>query len=156
MAYEENGELALQQMLHNHFMWQRADTRQALHDVAWAVVKNDKHADLMAANLFNGVREDFAKKHPDWFKDEDDKSSSPPGGPLTEADIEQLAPTEEWAGGKEVTTFSPTGEPVTKADIDSLESRLSEILQSLNIRLGTVWWFSLGTLVGVGLSFVYR
>lgn len=128
-AYEKDGELAFQEMVHNKHLWKRANKRQALHDVAWSVVNNDKHSDLMAANIFNGVRERFAKEHPDWFRDEEDFTPEPSDEPVTKADLEALA--------TRLATPIPAMEQI-KAKLDTIHSRL-----------GFVWWFSLGTLVGV-------
>ena len=128
-AYERDGELAFEEMVHNQDLWKREATRIALHAVAWSVVNNDKHSDLMAANVFNGVRDRFAKSHPDWFRDE-----------------ENFTP-------------EPSEEPATKSDIEALASRLSgsastvqqmkTLLETINGRVGFVWWFSLGTLIGI-------
>ena len=116
--------------MHNHKIWWTQAGRDALKAIAWAVVHADKHSDLLAANIFNGIRTDLSKKHPDWFKDEDDFH------PELEA----------------------SDEPATKADVLALSEMLAQpgagpameqLKQSLTVlssRLGWVWWFSLGAL----------
>ncbi|MBS0565574.1 MAG: hypothetical protein JSR87_14235 [Proteobacteria bacterium] len=121
-AYAKDGELAFQEMVHNRSLWRQSDRRHALHDVAWAVVKNDKHSDLMAANIFNGLRDSFVKDQPDWFRDDEDSMS-------------------ELIDGSAAVRLV---EPATKADIEQIKGKLDAI----NSRLGFVWWFSLGALVG--------
>ncbi|MNP22305.1 hypothetical protein D3C76_1149700 [compost metagenome] len=98
--------------------------------IAWAVVSADKHSDLLAANIFNSIRSDFVKKHPDWFKDEEDFR------PELEA----------------------SDEPATKADVQTLSEMLSQpgfgqtleqlrqSMGAIHSRLGWVWWVSLGAL----------
>jgi hypothetical protein len=71
-AHKRDGELVFNQAIDNHKIWRSQAGRDALKAVAWAVVHADKHSDLLAANIFNGFRSDLAKKHPDWFKNEDD------------------------------------------------------------------------------------
>ncbi|MFS2165674.1 hypothetical protein [Variovorax sp. Varisp62] len=129
-AYERDGELVFNQAMHNHKIWRTQAGRGALKTIAWAVVHADKHSDLLAANIFNGIRTDLSEKHPDWFKDEDDHQ------PELEA----------------------SDEPATKADVLALSEmlaqpssgqtleQLKQSLAALNGRLGWVWWFSLGAL----------
>lgn len=127
-AYERDGELVFNQAMHNHKIWRTQAGRDALKAIAWAVVHADKHSDLLAANIFNSIRTDLSKKHPDWFKDEDDFQ------PELEA----------------------SDEPATKADVLALSEMLAQpsqameqlrqSLAALNSRLGWVWWFSLGAL----------
>ena len=126
-AYENDGELAFEQLVHNKVLWRRADTRQALHDVAWAVVRNDKQSDLMAANIFNGVRDRFAKEHPDWFRDDEEFQPEPSSEAATKGDIEALA---------SIIATAP-----------SSIQQLQGLLKTINSRLGWVWWFALGALV---------
>jgi hypothetical protein len=130
-AYERDGELVFNQAMYNHKIWRTAKGRCALKAVAWAVVDADKRSDLLAANIFNSIRDDLAKKHPDWFKDEEDFQPE----------------------------MDASGEPATKADISVLAERLGQsvaaqtleqvkqTLKTVNRRLGWVWWFSLGALV---------
>lgn len=130
-AYERDGELVFNQAMHNHKIWRSQAGRDALQAIAWSVVHNDKHSDLMAANIFKSIRSNMAKKHPDWFKDEEDVQAE------TEA----------------------SNEPATKADVHALSEMLAQTgsgqtmeqmrqsLGTLSRRLGWVWWFSLGALV---------
>lgn len=127
-AYEKDGEFAFREMVHNCNIWRSSDKRKALHDVAWLVVNNDKHSDLMAANIFNGVRDNFAKDHPDWFKEDDDFVPEPSVEPATKADIKELA--------------SLIAAPAVALP------HIKGMLDIINRRLGFVWWFSLGACVG--------
>lgn len=128
-AYEIDGELVFNQAMHNHKIWRTAQGRAALKAVAWLVVDNDKHSDLLAANIYNGIREDLAKKHSDWFKDEEDITPELCDEPVTKADIGALT------------------DRLTQLDSGQAIEQLKQSLQSLNSRVGWVWWFSLGALV---------
>ncbi len=116
------------------------------------------------------------RQHPDWFRDDEVFSTKPSEESGTRADVEALLKSRDsdpctsleqvkemlqsidsrlsLAWDERGSSSESTNNPVTKNDIESMESRLSNILDTTNIRLGTVWWFSLGTLVGVGLTFV--
>lgn len=115
--------------MHNHKIWRTAQGRAALKAVAWLVVDNDKHSDLLAANIYNGIREDLAKKHSDWFKDEEDFAPEPCDEPAIKADLGALA------------------DRLTQPGSGPAIEQLNQSLQSLNSRVGWVWWFSLGALV---------
>lgn len=128
-AYEKDGELVFNQAMHNHKIWRTAQGRAALKAVAWLIVDNDKHSDLLAANIYNGIWEDLAKKHSDWFKDEEDFAPEPCDEPVTKADIGALA------------------DRLTQPGSGQAIEQLKQSLQSLNSRVGWVWWFSLGALV---------
>jgi hypothetical protein len=129
-AFELDGELAFNELLRNLSLWGKADTRQELHDIAWATVRADKTSDLMAANQFNSMAKDMRKKHPAWFADED-------GGEARGDDGDDLL-------------------PVTKSDIASLATRLdkqskgfeavSDAVRILLSRTSWIWWFALGGL----------
>lgn len=129
-AYEVDGELAFNESIRNLSLWRRPDTRQALHDIAWAVVRADKHSDLMAANQYNGMEKDLRKKHPSWFPDDGE-------GQATEMD-------------------GDAQEPATKADIAGVAAKLDlqgkgieaavGALKTLLGRTGWIWWFALGAL----------
>lgn len=130
-GYEKDGELVLTESIRNLLLWRSKDTRQALHDIAWGVVRNDKHSDLLAANQYNWMEKDVRKKHPAWFADEDATQDE-------EGEVDSQA-------------------PATKADIASLSNQLdgnthglnsiAKTLGALMSRSGWIWWFSLGTLV---------
>lgn len=129
---EKDGELVLTEAIRNLSLWRSQGTRQALHDIAWGVVRNDKHSDLMAANQYNWMEKDMRKKHPDWFADEEGGQS----GDDDEVDDQS---------------------PATKADIASLSGQMDrqaqgvesvgQALRGLMSRTGWIWWFSLGALV---------
>lgn len=131
-GYERDGELALTEAIRNMHLWRTQATRQALHDVAWGVVNNDKHADLMAANQYNWMEKDVRKKHPTWFVDEE-KGDEPS---YDSFDAET---------------------PATKADLAAISGHMErqsqgldaigQALRGLLSRTGWVWWFSLGALV---------
>lgn len=136
MAYDRDGELAFNYLVHNDRLWRQAATREALHDIAWQVVDNDSSADLMAANIYNFVEESFRSKCPDWFKQDEEQ------------------------GGESL--LDPSAMPATKADVAAVTEALGESLRvieqvksvvaTVNARVGFVWWFSLGALVGSWLG----
>lgn len=97
-AYERDGELVFNQAMHNHTIWRTAKGRDALKAVAWAVVMADKHSDLQAVNIFNSIRDDLAKKHSDWFKDEEeDFQPKLNAREATKAEAEEnIKATEQW------------------------------------------------------------
>ena len=93
LAYQRDGELMFDVAVHNLWLWRAADTRAALREVAWSVVHNDKHSDLLAVNIYNSIHKDMRRTHPDWFKDEGDREPTidTTGVPATKADIAALA-----------------------------------------------------------------
>lgn len=130
-AYAKDGELVFNMAMHNHGIWRNPTSRAGLREIAWDVVKNDKHSDLSAANIYNSIRDDLAKKHPEWFADDEDFATPEPADePATKSDIQQL------------------GEAVAESR-QGFET-LGNALVAVNSRLGWVWWFALGGLV-VGL-----
>ncbi len=137
-GYDKDGELVLTEAIRNMHLWRTQATRQALHDVAWTVVKNDKYADLMAANQYNWMEKDVRKKHPAWFaneeKDEEPNNDSfDAQTPATKADLAAIS-----------------------GHMDRQSKGMNDIGQSLRglmSRTGWVWWFSLGALVASLLHF---
>jgi hypothetical protein len=129
-AYEKDGKLVFNEAMHNHKIWQTATGRDALKAVSWAVVNDDKYSDLSAANIFNGIRDDYSKKHPEWFKDEDDfeQKIEPSDEPATKADLQVLSDI--------------LSQPTTT----SVLNQLRQSVATVNSRVGWVWWFSLGAL----------
>jgi hypothetical protein len=131
-GYERDGELVFTETLRNLSLWRTQGTRQALHDIAWDVVENDKHSNLTAANQYNWMEKDMRTKHPTWFDDEDVRQSD-------EDDV-----VEDQS-------------PATKADIAALSGQMDrqaqgveaavQALRSLMSRTSWIWWFSLGALV---------
>lgn len=129
-GYKVDGELAFNESIRNLSLWRRPDTRQALHDVAWAVVGADKNSDLSAVNQYKWMEKDLRKRHPDWFPSDDEYSS------------DVLA--------------SDAQEPATKSDVAGLAAKLDQqgkgvesalvSLRSLLSRTGWIWWFALGGL----------
>ena len=129
-GYEKDGELVFMEGISNMYLWRTQATRQALHDVAWSVVRNDKHSDLMAANQYNWMEKDVRKKHPAWFANDDGEQAMADDGAN-----DQL--------------------PATRADISSLSGQLdrnaqgldsiTKALQALMSRTGWILWFSIGT-----------
>ena len=71
-AYLRDGELLFNFASRNMKIWQSHAGRAAIKEVAWEVVRADKHSDMLAINIFNRLRGNFATKYPDWFTDEDD------------------------------------------------------------------------------------
>lgn len=100
-GYEKDKELVFNEAIRNLALRKRQPTRQTLHDIAWDVVRNDKHSDLMAANHFNSMAKDIRKKHPAWFEDEEGGEGSiyeevDDQAPATKADISAIADHMKW------------------------------------------------------------
>lgn len=130
VAYQRDGELVFNQAMHNHKIWRSQAGREALKAVAWSVVHNDKNSDLAAANIYNGIRSDLVKKHPSWFKDEDDFQPELEASdePATKADVQALS------------------EMLAQPSSGQIMEQLRQSFNMLNSRLGWVWWFSAGAL----------
>jgi hypothetical protein len=92
-AYQRDGDLMFNVALHNLWLWTAADTRAALREIAWTVVQNDKNSDLLPVNVYNGISKDMRRKHPDWFRDDEDSEPKIVASevPATKADIAVLA-----------------------------------------------------------------
>lgn len=130
-AYSLDGELLFFQAIHNHEIWKTEEGRNALHTIAWAVVNNNKTSDLFAANMFNSMREDLAKKHPTWFTDEGYTAPEMIASdePATKGDIAELA------------------EHINQSATSQKLEQIKQLLNTVNGRIGWVWWFSLGAIV---------
>lgn len=126
VAFERDGELFFNEAVHNNELWRRLESREALHDVAWAVVRNDKLSDLMAANIFNGIKERMEKMHPDWFKDEDYQP--------------------EIEGGDEQVTKDDLHQAVNNIAYNtaSVLEQLKQSIITINKQINRMWWFVLG------------
>jgi hypothetical protein len=131
-GYRTDGYLAYNEAIRNLELWRRRTTRQALRDIAWDVVKNDKHSDLMAANLFDSMDKRMREMNAGWFCDEDeDKESSDDETDdrtaATKADVSAVA-----------------------ASMDRQSQNLDAIGRALRVlesRTNWVWWFALGAFV---------
>lgn len=126
-AFDKDGKLAFEHFLDNQQIWRKEPTRQALREIAWAIVDADSHSDLLPANIFNDYRERHAKANPEWFKDDEEFAPKPDQIGATQADLEQLS----------VRLEKP---------MKVLET-ITVTLGTINTRLGFVWWFALGALV---------
>jgi hypothetical protein len=125
-AYIKDSDLAYMEMFRNESLWRTAEGRAALSRNAWAVVNADKHSDLLAVNIFNGVKTEMAKAHPDWFvEDGDNEQPDPDEGPAAKADLYAL------------------GERIDGSSIATAFTALKKHLDSINSRTGWIWWFSL-------------
>jgi hypothetical protein len=122
-AYDKDGELLFNEALPNCWIWRKAAGREALREIAWAVARHDKNSDLMAPNSYNRLCENMAKKHPDWFKDEEDEQA----------------------------VSDENKEPVTKADLRAVVEGVDRSFRKLSTRVLWVWWFSVGALLVVSL-----
>lgn len=132
-GYKKDGELAFDEAVRNEFLWREASTREALHDIAWAVVDADKNSELVAANVFNSVEREMRAKHPSWFESDDQDST-------TEPDEEPDA----------------AAVPATRGDVWSLAGKIESAngqLKALMGRTGWIWWFALGALVASARHF---
>jgi hypothetical protein len=128
VGYDRDGEIVFNQALDNHYLWQSVHTRQVLEGIAWAV--GNKTSDLWPPNMFEGYRENMRRKHPEWFRDDDED-----------------APPESDVGAQ----------PASKADVRALAKRIGQpalipeqfgqALTTLNRRVGWIWWLALGALL---------
>lgn len=126
--YERDGELAFNQACRNPWLWRRQQEREALRAMAWQVSHDDKNSDLIAVNSFNAVSEDFAKKHPDWFKNDEEYVSESTDETAIKADTAALSETLD----------------------DQRSTQTEQILRNLKkleSRIGWIFWFSLGAVV---------
>jgi hypothetical protein len=123
-AYERDGELAYNYAVRNLWLWRTSKGRAELREVAWAVTR--KESDLIAANVYNGMRKDMATKHPDWFNDEKKCQSEFDASKevATKADIVALAARLGQQGAQGDKGIDPSEAPATKADIAALTERL--------------------------------
>lgn len=131
-GYEKDKVLTFNEAISNLALWRSRPTRQALHDIAWDVVSNDKHSDLLAANRFKSMEKNMRETHPAWFADEEEREES---------------------GYDEIDDQAPA----TKADISVITGHMERQLrgldaigqsvQSLMNRAGWILWFSLGAFV---------
>jgi hypothetical protein len=71
-GYKKDGELVFTEAIRNSALWKRQATRQALRDIAWGIVENDKHSDLLAAHLFKSTEKEMRRQHPAWFCDDNE------------------------------------------------------------------------------------
>jgi hypothetical protein len=130
-AFENDGPLAYMQLVDNPRLWRQDANRQALHNMAWAVTKQDRHSDMSALQIHENNCERYRKEYPEWF----------------------------WSGG--MLEDDPLDKPATVSDLNILYSkfdlpfamidRVDYVLGKLNSKVGFVWWFSLGALA---MSFV--
>jgi hypothetical protein len=72
--FEEDGEIVFAEAIRNLSLSRSQGTRRALHDIAWGVVRKEKHSDLVAANQYNWMEKDVRKKNLAWFADEEEAS----------------------------------------------------------------------------------
>ena len=133
-AYERDSLFAVHYALDNDELWRREETREALHDIAWKAVQDDKNSDLLEANVFNGRRDYMIAKHPAWFTDEERPEAV--SEPATRADIEEGI---EWVAQAHAIL------PSMSLAINGLSKKV----EGVSTRLGWVFWFSLGALVAV-------
>jgi hypothetical protein len=130
--YEKDGELFFNEAVRNEKLWKDKQSRDALRQVAWAVVNSDKHSDLTGANIYNHVAEEMAKKHPQWFVGDEDipDIEEPEDTPATKGDLNQVA-----VSITQVTT-----------------NLVQETMQKMSKQVSWIWWFSLGALVATLLK----
>lgn len=131
-GYEKDGNLVLIEALHNMNLWRTQGARQALRDVAWEVVDDDPHSDLMGANLFNSMETDIRKQHPRWFDDEAE------GFEPSHDDIDSQEPNAKVG----LVTLAAHMERQSR-DLNALGKSLGGLMN----RAGWIWWFSLGALL---------
>ncbi len=94
-AYGKDGDLAFYGALdHNLWVWRTASTREVLHEIARSELENGVGAaPWCALDSYNRVCDDMTKKHPDWFKDDEDLQEEVEisDAPATKGDLAELA-----------------------------------------------------------------
>lgn len=131
-AFEVDGELAFTQAQRNALLWKSKEGRHSLKRMAWGVVDSDDNADMLPINIYTGIRSDFVKKHPDWFKDDEDYEPEANDEPATKADIAIIS----QALGQQ---------------LPNLAAQIQHGFKKLEFRVGWIFWFSLGALA-MGLT----
>ncbi|HDR9217352.1 TPA: hypothetical protein QDB35_000021 [Burkholderia vietnamiensis] len=128
-AVERDGAMGFDEMVRNDQLWRNQDDRDALRAASWAVVQADPSSDLLPHNLFTGMWERMEKEHPSWFADVAPADPDNLDVPATRGDVQRVL---ETLSGSDTTTGL---------------QQVALAIQTLNKRLGWVWWFSLGALV---------
>ncbi|OGA80396.1 MAG: hypothetical protein A2711_12025 [Burkholderiales bacterium RIFCSPHIGHO2_01_FULL_63_240] len=128
-AHERDKSLAWTYLHRNQKLWRTAASRQVLHDIAWAVCREDKHSDMLAPNTFNYLRSEFAKKNPQWFADEEDWAPEPDSQPATKADVQAIHEL-----------------VATQNAVPAFEGVMAS-LKTLQTKIGWIWWMALGGLL---------
>lgn len=128
-AIERDPDFALDQMLYNVRLWRRQEERDALRAGVWTVVQADPRSDLMPHNLYNSMSQRMEREHPDWFVEITPDDSEALDVPATRGDVQRVL--DSLNGDGQASAFQS----------------VVHALQTLNKRVGWVWWFSLGALV---------
>jgi len=135
-AFARDEKIAAAAAVRNLQLWRNPETRKVLHDISWKADDLDGHSYLDYANRFNYFKEDYVKKYPDWFKDEEEQETpiQPENEPATKSDVEraiEALATQQHA-------------------VPGVLEQLQKAIDTVNRRVGWIWWFSIIAL-GVGL-----
>jgi hypothetical protein len=125
-AFENDGPLAYMQLVDNDRLWRQDANRRALHNMAWAVTKQDRHSDMSALQIHENNCNRHSKEHPEWFWTMEKPEDDPLDKPTTVSDLNRL--------------YSKFDLPIAKIE------RVDYVLEKLNNKVGFIWWFSLGAL----------
>ncbi len=112
-GFNLDGRLAFDELLGNLNLWRRRDTRQALHEIAWRIVRADESSDLGAANSYNWKDEYIRREHPTWFSEDEAALIDEDTLPATKGDLEILPDI-----------LKALSEVATKSEIDILTNKL--------------------------------
>ncbi|MGS1033490.1 hypothetical protein [Burkholderia glumae] len=128
-ATKRDGPMGFGEMVRNESLWRDEEHREALRSASWAVVNADPHSDLLPHNLFTGMWDRMEREHPSWFGDVVTSDLDDLDVPATRGDMHRVL--EALAGSNTNVGLQQVGAAI----------------QTLNRRLGWVWWFSLGALL---------
>ena len=82
---EKDGEAAFNGLVYNDALWANEKSRELLRDIAWSKII-DPHHNFNAINTYRAVEKNRRENHPNWFLEEDLRSSD-----STEAIVRRLS-----------------------------------------------------------------
>lgn len=113
---EKDGAHAFDAIVENDGLWQSADKREKLRELAWEVP--DPHSSMMAPNTRNWVEERKRREHPEWFRDEDEEYSNEPDAVIRRLDKK----INKLANSMDVDFDGYGGDPTVKRIEDKFEN----------------------------------
>jgi hypothetical protein len=125
-ARVRDGGAVFEHAVTNEFLWRTAPGRQALHDLAWS----SENSHLDDPNTYNAIEARYRNERPEWFSNEDKVEDEQPeesmDSPATKADVSDLVHAVDRLSGL---------------------ASMKQTLDTLNVRAGWIFWFSLGAAI---------
>lgn len=125
-ARVRDGGTVFEHAVTNEFLWRTASGRRVLHDLAWA----SENSHLDDPNTYNAIEARYRNERPEWFSDEDKAEDEQPEElmdvPATKADVSDLVHAVDRLSGL---------------------ASMKQTLDTLNVRAGWIFWFSLGAAI---------